>query len=240
MLKPKRRPRTGEKRRTQLPLKIDRLPVEVRDAIQYLKNTVGKTWDEIEELSALPYCEQWHTKGGGFVNWESLSTAVLELFPAMRLPHSNLHRWYDLRVSQVQADIEIRSAQARTIAKAFAKSIVEGSDEAVLNAARDQIMSVLSEDATAKGRLAAAKSLIVLADVMQEARLNTIKERKVVVDERKIAAYEQREALMRRKLESETERAATKLRKGELTIADINRLRERTFGLPPVEAPAHG
>lgn len=237
--KPKRRPKTGEKRSVRQPLKIDRLPVEVRDAIQFLKNVRGKTWIEIEELSSLAYQEKWREQGGGFVNWDSLPTEVLELFPDLRLPHSNLHRWYDLRVSQVIAETVARSAQAREIATAFAHSVVEGAGEAVLNAARDQIMSVLAEDATPKGRMAAAAALIALAEMLQKARSNTIKERQVAVDERKLKTLEAREALTRKKLETETERAATRLNKGELTVADINRLRERVFGLPPVEAQ-HG
>jgi ketosteroid isomerase-like protein len=234
----KSRPKTGEKREVKRPLNIDRMPVEVRDAILQLRDA-GKTWPEIEELSSLPYNEAWSTKGGGFVNWEGLTTPVLELFPDLKLPHSNLHRWYDLRVSQVVAETMARSAQAREIAAAFAKSIVAGDDDAVMNAARDQIMSVLAEDATPKGRMKAASALIALAEMMQQRRANEIKERKVAVDERKIKAFEDREALMRKKLEAETDKAASKLKKGELTVKDINRLRERVFGLPPVEAPTH-
>jgi hypothetical protein len=238
----KPRPRTGEKRRTNLPLKIDRLPLEIRDAIQYLKNGCGKTWQEIEELSALPYNADWKSGKGGFVNWKSLPTPVLELFPDLRLPHSNLHRWYDLRVSQVTQETLRRAGQARAIAEGFAKSVVENGDEAVLNAARDQIMSILAEDASPEGRMRAAKALIGLGVVLQEARLNTIKERQVAVDERKIQVIEQRERIARQKLEAETEKAAKKLKTGDLTVEDINRLRERVFGLPPLgaEAERHG
>jgi hypothetical protein len=230
MTKP--RPKTGEKREVKRPLNIDRLPVEVKDAILQLRDQ-GKTWPEIEELSALPKDK------GGFIDWEALPTPVLELFPDLRLPHSNLHRWYDLRVSQVVAETMARSAQAREIAAAFAKSIVKGEDEAVVNAARDQLMAILAEDSTGKGRLNATKGLIALADIMNERRLNDIKERKVAVDERRIKALEAREALTRKKLEAETDKAASKLKKGELTVEDINRLRERVFGLPPVEATSH-
>lgn len=241
MPKSKPRPRTGEKRRTNLPLKIDKLPIEVRDAIQYLKNGRGKTWQEIEEISALPYDAKWNDRDGwskargGFVNWESLPTPVLEQFPDMRLPHTNLHRWYDLRVTQVIAETMARSAQARELAAGFVKSVVRGADEGVLNAARDQLMSVLAEDATPAGRMKAAKALIALGLVLQESRLNAIKERQVSVDERKIAALEAREALTRRKLEAETTKAARKVANGQFTLDDINLIRERTFGLPPLK-----
>ena len=175
MAKP--RPRTGEKRVTQQSLKIDRLPVDVRDAVMHLRD-IGKTWPEIEELSALP------KERGGFVEWDALPLDVLELFPAMRLPHTSLHRWFDLRVRQVMTETMARSAQAREIATAFAKSTVEGADEAVLNAARDQIMSVLTEDGSSRGRLNAAKALIDLGLLVQKTRTNEIRERLATVDEK--------------------------------------------------------
>jgi hypothetical protein len=228
------RPRTGDPRQANQPLKIDRLPSEVHQAILQLKNVVGLTWLELEELSAKPFGKNWISGTEGFVDWENLPTPVLELFPDMRLPHSNLHRWFDLRVSQVQREVMARAAQAREIAEAFAGSTVEDGDEAVLNAARDQIMGILSENASEKGRMAAAKSLIVLAEVMQSARANDIKERKVVVEEKKIKILEEREATARRALEEETARAQKKLKEGGLTAEDIDRIRVRTFGMPPL------
>jgi len=234
-----RRPRTGERRRTQQPLKIDRLieaMPELRQTLQKLKNSDGLTWQEIEERSALPKAQ------GGFIEWDELPTSVLELFPDMRLPHSNLHRWYDLRVQQVVSETLARSAQAREIAEAFARSTVDGSDEAVLNAARDQIMSILSEDATTKGRMGAAKALIVLAEILQQRRTNELRERQVAVNEKKVQALLKREALTRRKLEAETERLQKKASKGQVTEADLARLKQRVFGIAPREESegAHG
>jgi hypothetical protein len=141
----KRRPRTGEKRQRNLPLKIDRLPVEVRDAIQKLRNQRGKTWKEIEELSSLPYNAKWATEGGGFIDWDHLPTDVLELFPDLRLPSTNLQRWYDLRVGQVRAQIMAESAKAREWAKAFAGKDLAGSNAAVMNAMRDQVFSLMQK-----------------------------------------------------------------------------------------------
>lgn len=220
----KARPRTGERRQTNQPLKIDKLPLEVRDEILRLRNRENRTWQEIEELSALP------KDRGGFVDWHALELPVLEMFPDLRIPHSNLHRWYDLRVSQVREDVMRRSAQAREIAEAFAKSTVANDDEAALNAARDLVMGILAEDGTPGGRMRVAKTLIALAEMLQERRLNDIKERMVAVDERKIAALEKREALARKKLEAETEKLQKKAAKGTLTKADLDRLTERTFG----------
>ena len=175
--------KTGETRKTKHPLKIDRLPASVRDAILYLRNYAGKTWQEIEEQSAEPYNKGWRHDGGGFVDWNEVSTAVLELFPDMRLAHSSLHRWYDLRVEQVQRDVQLRSKQAQAIAKAFVKANLVNDEQGVINAARDTLMGILAEDGSEGGRKGAAKELIKLGDLMQKARANTIKERKVAVDE---------------------------------------------------------
>ena len=171
--------KTGQKRKTMQPFNIDRLPPYVHDAILKLRNVEGKTWSEIEDLSSQPYGDG----KPGFVEWEKLETPVLELFPAMRLPHSSLHRWFDVRREQVRRDVMDRSAQARQIAEAFSGSVIANGDEAVVIAARDTFLSVLSEDSTAKGRISAGKALMSLAEVMQKVRTNDIRERKVAVEE---------------------------------------------------------
>lgn len=222
-----KRPRTGERRKVNQPLKIDKLPPEIHEAILTLRNKAGKTWEEIEALSAEPKDKS------GFIDWESLPLPVLELFPEMRLPHTSLHRWYDLRVSQVRRDVEQRSVIARQLAESFAKSVVDGQDEAVLNAARDQLMSLLAEDVTPKGRANAAKGLIALAEILQEARSNDIKEKKVAVESRRMKLLEEREKAARERVDQATQQAAKK-GTGQFSIADINLLRERTFGLPPL------
>jgi hypothetical protein len=228
-----KRPRTGERRQVNQPLKIDRLTPSIHNAILVMRNQLGKTWEEIEALSAAPMDK------GGFVDWKTLPASVQKQFPDHRIPHTTLHRWYDLRVSQVRRDVEQRSLVAREVAESFAKSVVDGSNEAVINAARDQLMSLLAEDLTPKGRTHAAKGLIALAEILQEARANDIKERKVGVDERKIRLIEEREKIARDRVDQATKKAAQK-GSGKFTIDDINLLRERTFGLPPLKVPAHG
>lgn len=234
MAKP--RPKTGERRLVRQPLKIDRLPQEIRDAIQALKS--DHTWEEIEELSAMHFNPKWQSQGGGFVDWEKLPAKVAALFPNRRLPHSNLQRWYDIRVRQVMAETVARSAQARQLAEAFTLSIVKDGDAAVLNAARDQIMSILAESTQPGLRFAATKQLIALAEQMQTRRANDIKERKVGIDARRIKILEDRERLAREKLDAETQRVAKK-GTSQFTLKDINLLRERTFGLPPLKAAAN-
>lgn len=229
---PKARPKTGEKRETNQPLKIDRLPVKTPDAILILRNQLGKTWDEIESLSAEPVGQG----KPGFVEWDKLDPEILALFPHRRIPRSTLHRWYDIRISQVREDVLQRSAQARVVAEAFAKSLVKDADEGVLNAARDTIMNVLAEDGSAGGRKAAARQLISLAEVMQTARANTIKERKVATEERKIKLLEERERLQREKLQQQAADLERKRSSGELKPEDIAKLVEVTFGIAPKAA----
>ena len=196
-----------KERKTDQPFSIDRLPPIVHRAIQELYNVHGLTWQEIEDLSGEKFGQRWDDEveededregnvtvttttpqfavhpGRGFVPWDNLPRNVLELFPKLYLPRSNLHRWYKARVVAVRRQMLVASERARTIAESFAKATVEGSNEAVLNAARDQLMVVLSEDGTSNGRRATAKALTGLAIVMQAARANDIKERKVAVEE---------------------------------------------------------
>lgn len=174
---PRQRPKTGERREVNQPLNIDRLPPSVHDAICHLHNAEGKSFEAIEQLSALP------VKDGGFVDWDALKPEVRKLFPAQRLPRTTLHRWYDLRVAQVRRDTLARSEQARKLAVLFAKSSLVNANEAVVNAARDIFFGVLAEDGTAAGKLKAGSKLVELGTLIQKAKTNEIRERKVAVDE---------------------------------------------------------
>ena len=136
------RPKTGEKRKAQQPLKIDLLGSDVRDDILALRET-GSTWAEIEERSAKPYSEKWVEDGGGFIQWETFSLAVLNEFPLMRLPKSSLQRWYDIRISQVRQQVAAEAAKAREFAAVFADKGLDGANAAVVNAMRDQVFSLM-------------------------------------------------------------------------------------------------
>ncbi len=241
----KPRPKTGEARKTNQPLKIDLLPPSVHDAILKLRNQYGKTWQEIEEYSAQKIllmtakqvAETASAKKttvqpdtvlpGGFVDWDNLPMHVLEQFPDMRLPRTSLHRWYDIRVAQVRTEVEVRSRQARVIAESFAKSSLVNGDEAVINAARDTLMGVLAEDGTEAGRLNATKGLIKLGDLMQKARTNAIRDRKVTVDEQnlqlKLDAIKQKAASVIEAVEGEAAGAAPTMSREDVirTVREI-------------------
>ena len=191
-------------RKADQPFSIDRLPPIVHRAIQELYGKHGLVWTEIEALSALPFGQHWDDEpiedeegnvtgvktprfevhpGRGFVPWDTLAKPVLDLFPNRRLPKSNLHRWYKTRILRVRKQAMEGSESARKIAESFAANGIDGANEAVLNAARDTFLSILTEDSTSGGRMNVGKALTGLAEVMQKVRSNDIKERKVAVEE---------------------------------------------------------
>ncbi len=229
-------PRTGESRQRRRPLSIDLLPMDVLEAIKLLRLQSGLTWQEIERLSSQPYSPKWRDELGkhGFVNWDELPRAALKAFPKRRLPHSNLHRWYDLRVEQKAKEALERAEQARVIAQAFAKAGIDKMDDAVMNALRDLVFGMMHQQSD-EARSLIVKNLLAMARVINRAKANAIKERSVTIQERKLALMKKAMELKRKRLEQETEGAAKKLNKGRaVTIEDINHIRERVFGLPPV------
>jgi hypothetical protein len=140
----KPRPKTGEPRKSKQPLKIDRLPQSARDAIEALY-AQGRTWIEIAEQSALPYSAEWLTDKQGFIDWPALDAETLDLFPGLRLAKSSLQRWFDLRVSQMRAQVMAESAKAREWARAFAGNDLAGTNAAVMNAMRDQVFTLMQQ-----------------------------------------------------------------------------------------------
>ena len=100
-------PKTGERRRKRQPLRLDRLPLALLDRIR-AERAQGRTWDEIERASP-----QWP-------EWEQAAPEVLAGFPGRRLPHTNVQRWHDLRVEQLQREHEGTAAAARAFAAQLA------------------------------------------------------------------------------------------------------------------------
>jgi hypothetical protein len=234
MTKP--RPKTGEQRKTHLPLKIDLLPQSAREAIETLYDR-GRTWLEISEQSGKPYSEKWREDGGGFINWEALDLAILEQFPEMKLPKSSLHRWFDLRVSQARKRVLTESAQAREFAAAFVGGDLLNSNSAVINALRDQVFNLIQSAGTGD-KVMFAKGLKDLTLAMSRMQRVELQAKRVEVDQRKIAILEEREKKAREAVDQLTQRAA-KSGTSQFPIEEMNLLRERTFGLPPLVIP-HG
>ena len=229
MAKPK--PKTGEGRKTHQPLKIDLLPQPAKDAIQVLRDR-GVPWPRIEEQSAKPWSKDWEKDGGGFVEWEAIPLGTLEEFPSMRLPKSSLQRWYDLRVSQVRAQVLAESAKAREWAAAFASKNLPDSNAAVMNAMRDQVFGMMEGVAPGE-RDRFLDGLNTLSLTMSRLQRVDLQARRVEVDLRRVALLEEREKQVREQIDQATQQAVKK-GTGQFSLEDINLLRERTFGLPPL------
>jgi Protein of unknown function (DUF3486) len=219
------RPKTGERRRTRQPLKIDKLPIELRDRIQ-VERAAGATWEEIEELSPT------------FDEWKKVPGDAQQMFPGLKLPKSSLQRWWDLRVDQVKRDVMAQAERAREFAAAFSQAKFGKLPEAVEGALRDQIFSLMqASDDRSRGK--------VIAELQKLARLLIQQKRLEILDERtkteqkRVSIMERDFELRKNKVDAETNKAARKLDKGKpITEDDINRIRERTFGLPPIQRSA--
>jgi hypothetical protein len=168
----KQRAKTGEKRKVRQPMNIDKLPQESRDRILELKN-LGHTWMEIEEMSP------------AFVEWEKTPEKVVALFPGKRLPHTSLHRWYDIRVEQVRAEAIGKVERAREFATAFTSRGFKDLPEAIRNALGDMIFA-LSESGDAKSQAMMRKELVELGWLLQEYRKTDLKEQALDVEKQKL------------------------------------------------------
>lgn len=144
----KARPKTGEPRDTKQPLKIDRLPDEVHEAIKALRHGVGLTWAQIEARSAKKYSVDWKKDGGGFVNWEAQPLEVLELFPDLKLPSTTLHRWNDLRVDQARAEVLEEGDAAQKFIEKLGDLKIEGMNDAVMNAMTREVFGMIRDTST--------------------------------------------------------------------------------------------
>lgn len=223
---PKSRPKTGEKREVRQPLKMDRLPQELLDRVMK-ERADGRTWEEIEELS--PRFEEW-----GKV--KESDVAVYELFPGGRIPHTTLQRWYDLRVEQVKREVLADQTRAREIAALFAGKGFKDLPEAVRNAIGDQLFSMM-QNTDAKSRVKVTAGLLALGDLLNEQRKTEIRERQAQAETKRVELLVRDFEMRKKKFDDETDKTRRKLAKGKaITAADIDRIRERTFGLPPIAA----
>jgi hypothetical protein len=229
----KHRPKVGEARLKRQRLTIDALPPSVGEAIKDLRADYPMTWPEIERLSALPYNKGWkgHLGSFGFVDWGSLDAEVLKLFPKRRLPASTLLRWYDLRYEQVREEFLKISAKAKEIVKVLAAGGTEHLDEAALKGASNVIFAMLESQPPERR----AKYLLALTQATQEARKNTVREQLAATEQQRVDEWTKTSALQRERFQKDMEKLSVKVGKGkQITVDDINRLRERVFGLPPV------
>jgi hypothetical protein len=204
---------------------MDKLPMELLDRVMQ-ERAAGRTWTEIEEMSPR------------FEEWKKTEESIRAQFPGLKLPHTTLTRWYDLRVEQVKKEVLANQVRAREIAAIFAGKEMKDLPEAVRSALGDQIFGMM-QNADEKSRHKAIAGLLGLGVLLNEQRKVQLKEKQVETEGRRVKLLERDFDIRKRKFEEETDKAARKLGKGKaITTDDINRIRERTFGLPPVERPA--
>jgi hypothetical protein len=208
-------PKTGEKRKTHRPFAIDKLPPEWGKRIIALR-AIWTPWERIEEESA-----QW--------DWEKLTAGQRQLYPKRRIPMRTMHRWYDVQVNQKLREMQSERVASQEIAAQLGAHGYEKLDESVKNAIADVVFSD-PKGATDTERF--RKKLLDLGWLLARNRQLDIAKEKVDVERMKV------EEVIARGNRATLE-AAQKLGKGgKVTLDDINRIRERTFGLPPIERKA--
>ena len=161
---------------------MDRVPEQLRDRVMK-ERAAGRTWSEIEEMSPR------------FEEWQQTAPEIRIQFPGLRLPHTTLQRWYDLRVEQVKKELLADQAKSREIAQIFSGKGYDGLSETVRNAIADKAFEVMqSADDKSKGK--ALKSLMEFGWLLAQQEKLKLQERKTKVDERalelKVKAMQQK------------------------------------------------
>jgi hypothetical protein len=146
---------------------MDKLPTELLDRVMQ-ERAAGRTWLEIEQMSSR------------FEEWKKTTETVRAQFPGLKLPHSTLLRWHDLRVEQVKKEVLADQVKAREIAGLFAGKEFKDLPEAVRNALGDKVFA-LTQSTDNKTQL---KHLLDLGWLLAQQRKLELNERKQKTDER--------------------------------------------------------
>jgi hypothetical protein len=210
----KPRPRTGEPREVRQPLKIDKLPEDLHKEILELRSKEGLTWLAIEERS--PRLD----------GWEKASAAQLAIFPGRRIPHSNLHRWFDLRIEQIQRQVLADTERAREFAAAFAGRSQEGLDKAVLNALRDQVFSLM-QAVDSGSQLQFTKALMALGELITKFEKVAVQKQKAETEGKRVDIALEQLQLMKRKVGS----LKDDLTKKKLTPHELQKKLDELYGI---------
>jgi hypothetical protein len=202
----KHRPKTGEVRRTRQPFRLDKLPQKARDAILKAR-AEGLTWDETAERA---------------------SAAA-----GAPIGHSSCHRWYDVRVEQVQREVLAQSERARELAAAFRGKGFKDLPESAVNALSAEVFAVVEASSGAQRGAALGGLVLVLSKLIAA----QARQRAVELEEEKVKLAKDKFEEVRARAEKATSDAAKKLAGGrQLTVDDINRIRRNALGLPPIAA----
>jgi hypothetical protein len=81
--------------------------------------------------------------------------------------------------------------------------------------------------------------LLALGVLLNDQRKTELKGQQVEAETKRVQLLEREFEMRRKKFDEETDKAARKAQRGKaITTDDINRIRERTFGLPPIAGSA--
>jgi hypothetical protein len=209
------RRKTGQKPLVRQPLKMDKLPTELLDRVMR-ERAAGRTWMEIEEMSPR------------FEEWEKTPETIRAEFSGLKLPHSTLLRWHDLRVDQVKKEMMAQAEKAREIAGLFAGREFKDLPEAVRNALGDKIFALMqSADEKAQGKT--LKGLLDLGWLLAQQRKLELQERKQKVDERELEL--KIEAVKAKVISIKQGIQGSAKQKKELDPADLQRKLDEIYGL---------
>jgi hypothetical protein len=149
---------------------LDRLPLALLDRIRN-ERANGRTWDEIERDSP-----QWK-------EWDQATPEALAAFPGRRLPHSNVQRWHDLRVEQVQRERDGQTVAAQALAERLASRGIANLGAAVQNALGESVFRLALEGADEQ-RL--RDELCRLAQVIAGVERGEIARQRLALDRQKL------------------------------------------------------
>ncbi len=206
------RPRTGEARKVRQPLGIDRLPLKMQDRIRAARIS-GRTWMEIEEDS--PNWPEWN---------EGVSIEAFDLFPGRRLPHSNLHRWYDLRVSQVMKEQEERSIAAHAAADKVAARGFKNLTASVKHAMGETVFELMNAE---HNPMVIAEALANIGLLLARFDRNELARTRVEQEEQKIALLGKKLELMKGSVKGLKE----SVEKKELTPEQLQQKLDQIYGI---------
>src|SRR5262249_11437100 len=140
------------------------------------------------------------------------------------------------QVEQKMEEIEAERVASLAIAEKFSAAGYEKLDESVRNALADVVFRHAKDSEDPESF---RKALADLAWILARNRQLDIQKERTQLAGRKVGLEEKKFEELKAKADKATNEAASKIGKGRaITVDDINRIRQRTFGLPPVERPA--
>jgi hypothetical protein len=165
---------------------------------------------------------QCHNRKAHGHTWEEIAEGASKL-AGQSLSVKACHGWYWARAVQILNEEKERHEATQKFIRECAKGDLKDLSAGALNRLADLAFDV--ERAKDRDPNEHRKALDALIKGLA-------RERQLGIDERKLGQME-------KNFDKDTREAADKISKGRtLTVDEINRLRERTFGLPPLERPA--